>query len=65
MESKQTCEEAKAGLRPNDSVQTDQTLQGDKELRGSDQVEGGQAEGEGRGEALKLWWEGIVEQGEG
>ena len=64
MESKQTCKEAKAGLRPNDGVQTDQTLQGDEELRGCDEVEGGKAEGEGGGEALKLWWEGIVEQGE-
>merc|ERR550532_3747843 len=65
VESKQTCKEAKAGLRPNDGAQTDQTLQGDEELRGCDEVEGSQAEGEGGGEALKLWWEGIVEQGEG
>ena len=65
MEAKQTCKEAEAGLGPDDGVQTNQTLQGDKELWSCDQVEGGQAEGEGGGETLKLRWEGIVEQGEG
>lgn len=46
VKAEQTSKEAKAGLRPDDCVQTEQALQVDEKLGGRGQVEGGQAEGE-------------------